>query len=933
MKTADIKRIADMAMAHGERIVDHYLPGGKRSGKEYVVRNPHRDDQQAGSLSIEVASGKGGDFAIGETFGDYVGMVAFALKVTMGDAAERLAHFLGIDATAVQPAPTIARKKTPATTVVMPVPKDAPPPPQAHPTRGKPSVRYPYRATDGSVLFYVYRWEATTTDRKYFSPLVWTGKDWRWQGPSVPRPLYGLHLLADRNAIVVVCEGEKAAEAAAALLPDCVCMTWMNGAQNADKADWSPLRVRHVRIWPDADDAGAKAAQTAAKGIRKAGAASVKFVCCDLFAKHKVGKSGGIVSRTSDLPKGWDAADALADGWTDATISDLFKMEGALIDDLKTDFLAEPNSAVVVADHTTDGPYVSDESGLFFIEHTRDGQVNQSRVCGPLTIPSLARDAEGAGWAPVIEFTDRDGRRRQEVIPYRLFLGQGHDGLKLLADLGLEIEPTTKALDQLRRYIVGAKPSRRARRVTTTGWHANNFVLPDGSVGDSDETLLFDGSRRANGVYATGGTLSKWQGAIGHSAVGNPMLMLVLSLSFAGPLLKPLGESGFAIHLVGDSSTGKSSALAGAGSTWGPTGEQVRSWRSTSNALEGTCALSNHTLLTLDEFRELDPKDATAVTYMLSNGKGKQRMHHAGGLREAVEWAIVILSSGELGLADHLAGTGQKAYAGQQVRFIELDSDAGAGLGMWNDAHAFAEGGKGFSDAMKKAALRYYGHAGRAFVAKCVQHYDMLPAKWRDHQHQFADHHKPDDAGGQVLRVMTAFSLIGFAGELATSWEIVPWHRGDAMAAAGAMFRKWLRDRPTSGNSEEYQILTHVRALMERSWKSRFDDWHRIETEAGGGRDGALGDLSRAPTVLEPLGFRKKDELGGYRYHVFRQRFEEEFGRKAGFKPRRVAAVLKTHGILLCSDDSTTYRDTLPNGDPRSYCILGNKLLEHGEVL
>ncbi len=72
MKTAAIKRIADLATTHGDRILDHYLPGGKRSGKEYVVCNPHRDDQHAGSLSIEIATGKGGDFATGETFGDYV---------------------------------------------------------------------------------------------------------------------------------------------------------------------------------------------------------------------------------------------------------------------------------------------------------------------------------------------------------------------------------------------------------------------------------------------------------------------------------------------------------------------------------------------------------------------------------------------------------------------------------------------------------------------------------------------------------------------------------------------------------------------------------------------------------------------------------------------------------------------------------------------
>jgi hypothetical protein len=41
-----------------------------------------------------------------------------------------------------------------------------------------------------------------------------------------------------------------------------------------------------------------------------------------------------------------------------------------------------------------------------------------------------------------------------------------------------------------------------------------------------------------------------------------------------------------------------------------------------------------------------------------------------------------------------------------------------------------------------------------------------------------------------------------------------------------------------------------------------------------------------------------------------------------------VAAVLKAHGILKCDPDATTLKETLPNGDPRSYCIIGGKLWE-----
>jgi hypothetical protein len=67
-----------------------------------------------------------------------------------------------------------------------------------------------------------------------------------------------------------------------------------------------------------------------------------------------------------------------------------------------------------------------------------------------LNVPALARDEEGGGWAPVLEFKDRDGTRRQEIIPFRQFLGDGLDGVKQLADCGLAIEPGRDAIDGLK---------------------------------------------------------------------------------------------------------------------------------------------------------------------------------------------------------------------------------------------------------------------------------------------------------------------------------------------------------------------------------------------------------------------------------------------------------------------------------------------------
>jgi putative DNA primase/helicase len=931
MKPEQIKAIASAANAHGLAILERWLPGGKREGKNYVVINPHRDDRQAGSLAIDIETGKGGDFATDERFGDFVAVVAFAQKCDMSVAAADLASFIGFrDAGSRSNAEPAKTADTWVAT--LPVPESAPSPPVAHPTRGKPSVIYPYCDAAGRVLFYIWRFEKTATHpKKEFTQLTLFagpgGKlEWRWKASPTPRPLYGLDQLAALpDALVHIHEGEKACEAGRKLLPDFAHVAWPGGAGAVSKVDFSPLAGRRVQLWPDFDEPGIKAMQNAAIHIKKAGAAATLFVDLHAFVKNTVDASGKIIPRIANLPDGWDAADALAEGWTQETAGAALVIEG--LGELEAR-LAENelplNAAKNQAESEKTGPYVLDEDGLYHVETDKEGKIRQTRICGPLKIPALARDADGASWSPVCEFRDRDRQQRRQVIPYKLFVGDGTDGIKQLADYGLEIASGRSSNDRLKSYIVGQYPSRRALIVDKCGWHGAAYMLPEGAIGETDETLIYQGNRRANSLFTTRGQLGDWAAGVARMGEGNPRLMFVLALAFSGPLLKLTGSPNMAFHLVGDSSIGKSAALVAAGSVWGNPENYVHSWRQTSNALEYTAAMHNDALLLLDELKEVDPKELAAVTYMLTNAKGKERAHHAGGLREATTWRIPMLSSGEIGLADHLASVGHKRHAGQEVRFVEINAAAGSGHGMWSELHGHPAG-KEFTDYLKKASGRYYGTAGRAYVATLVKRHDGILSRWNHHRAAFAREHTPAKAGGQVLRVMSAFSLVAFAGELAREFGIVEWQEGAATAAAAELFKEWARERPSLGNAEDMQIIQHVRSVLERSWQARFVDWHRVTEKDG------EGDLSRMAAVHDALGFRKREtpfkpEEPTFLFYVTRERFAEEFATKAGFKTKRVAAVLKARGVLQCDDDGTTYRETLPNGDPRSYCIIGSKL-------
>jgi putative DNA primase/helicase len=122
-------------------------------------------------------------------------------------------------------------------------------------------------------------------------------------------------------------------------------------------------------------------------------------------------------------------------------------------------------------------------------------------------------------------------------------------------------------------------------------------VLPDVVIGPKATDVIFQSGERGHEEHTQAGTLEGWRDGIAAKAVGNPLLTLALSASFAGPLQARCNAEGDGFHLVGDSSTGKGTMRAAACATWGGPGLK-RSWRATANGREGAAAMFNDCLLT-----------------------------------------------------------------------------------------------------------------------------------------------------------------------------------------------------------------------------------------------------------------------------------------------------------------------------------------------
>jgi len=297
MTALDFRGVAEAALRQGFELVMRWLPDAKRAGSaEVTAANPRRPTSDgSGGFSINWRTGRWADFAGDAKGGDLLSLCAYLFhNGDQGAACRALAAELGVPAevAGTKPAPTRPAGAGVDGELVNPVPPDAPSLELGlrHFRLGQPSRYWRYLDQQGRLQFVVARFD--TPDGKQILPLtLWRRPSgllaWSWKGLAPPRPLYRLDELARRpQATVVVCEGEKAADAAQRLLPEYVATTSPNGAKAADKADWTPLANRRVLLWPDHDEAGIGYANAVHAELLDAGAASVQALAFTWVAEQ-----------------------------------------------------------------------------------------------------------------------------------------------------------------------------------------------------------------------------------------------------------------------------------------------------------------------------------------------------------------------------------------------------------------------------------------------------------------------------------------------------------------------------------------------------------------------------------------------------------------------------------------------------------------------
>jgi predicted P-loop ATPase len=278
----DFKGVAAAALAQAPTLLSQWL-GGRAHGREW--KGERRANGGPGdSWSVNLDTGRWIHGASGRDGGDLIDLYSKFFNVELGTAQRVVADLVNFNPSS--PVRVLPSRATPADDgLAEPIPPDAPP--LRDPAEGERLTTYKYDT------FWVARIDRADGS-KTFRQFTWRGGIWVGKGYPAPRPMYNrAAVFRHKTAPVIVVEGEKAADALAHAVRSCVIVTWASGAGAILQTDWEPLQGRDVTLWPDNDAPGREAmAKLAAK----------------------ITPTPRIINPDGQ-PDGWDAADAVADGW------------------------------------------------------------------------------------------------------------------------------------------------------------------------------------------------------------------------------------------------------------------------------------------------------------------------------------------------------------------------------------------------------------------------------------------------------------------------------------------------------------------------------------------------------------------------------------------------------------------------------------------
>lgn len=222
-----------------------------------------------------------------------------------------------------------------------------------------------------------------------------------------------------------------------------------------------------------------------------------------------------------------------------------------------------------------------------------------------------------------------------------------------LSDLGIAVtSENAKALikylseiENLNKDIIPIKTS-----ISRLGWFEGDVLAPYNQEYEFDNEKDIPYLREK---FGESGELKDWIDFFKERRKYNVISRLIMASAVASILLKRIKQSGFTLHIWGESEYGKTVACMVGQSIFGNPSQNDNkgigiNFNLTNAGLEYKLNLYNNIPLFINEMQhQKDAKDYDKLLFMISEGKGKSRSTKNGGIARENSWNNVVITNGE----------------------------------------------------------------------------------------------------------------------------------------------------------------------------------------------------------------------------------------------------------------------------------------------
>lgn len=256
------------------------------------------------------------------------------------------------------------------------------------------------------------------------------------------------------------------------------------------------------------------------------------------------------------------------------------------------------------------------------------------------------------------------------------------------------------------------------------------------SLGWKDDTSFVYGKRifSVGGVYHAGlsrtvpetivsgitkrGTLDNWiRAANWFTQPGLEAHLFSFCTGFGSPLLQITGFSGCMLSMLGETGAGKTLAARAALSIYGKFENLQSGAKDTMNArMERLNAMANLPVY-FDELTNIEPRELSNLVYMLSQGRGREKLRSDSSTRPAAQWSAIAMGSTNQSLYTILSH-GKDNSEAEMMRVLEITVPKPG---------QYEKDMSGIFDLLKEN----YGHAGEQYINYIVRNRDSIGTQIR----------------------------------------------------------------------------------------------------------------------------------------------------------------------------------------------------------